>query len=365
MILRQSYFCNMYIDYLVIGQGISGTWLSYYLQKEGKSFLVIDNNKPNASSRLAAGIINPVTGRRHVEVWLSDEILPFAWQAYNQLGNELDISAISTKSVIDFFPSPQMKLSFQKRIEEKGNFVFDYPDQNHFTSLFHYELGCGEVKPVYIAHLENIIPAWRQKLKSGSVLIEEQFDIDNLSVTATSVQYKDIVAEKIIFCDGYDGGNNPYFKLLPFAPNKGELLIAEIPGLPANHIYKKGMIMVPLATPGMWWVGSNYHWEFDTDQPTKEFREKTEQLLRDWLKVPFTIAAHHCGIRPATLERRPFVGLHPVYPAIGILNGMGTKGSSLAPFFARQMADHMLYNHPIHPEADVNRFSKILSRNIS
>jgi L-2-hydroxyglutarate oxidase LhgO len=33
-----SYFCFMNIDVLIIGQGISGTFLSYYLQNEGKSF---------------------------------------------------------------------------------------------------------------------------------------------------------------------------------------------------------------------------------------------------------------------------------------------------------------------------------------
>ena len=88
-------------------------------------------------------------------------------------------------------------------------------------------------------------------------------------------------------------------------------------------------------------------------------------LAYHWLKVPFKIIDHLCGIRPATLERRPFVGFHPLHPSIGILNGMGTKGCSLAPFFAKQLANHLVHNEPINSEADVYRFSKILSRNIS
>jgi glycine/D-amino acid oxidase-like deaminating enzyme len=56
------------------------------------------------------------------------------------------------------------------------------------------------------------------------------------------------------------------------------------------------------------------------------------------------------------LERRPFVGLHPQNPRLGILNGMGTKGCSLAPYFARQLVRHLLYKEPIHPEASVSRF---------
>ncbi|MGQ0739213.1 MAG: NAD(P)/FAD-dependent oxidoreductase [Bacteroidota bacterium] len=355
----------MQTDYLLIGQGISGTWLSYYLQKEGKSFLVIDNNNKNAASRLAACIINPVTGRRHVEVWMAKEIIPFAWKAYTGLGKELGITAISQKDIIDFFPTPQMRLSFQQRVEEKGEYVSLGETKGNLAEYFNYEFGYGEIKPVYSAHLETILPAWRQRLKEKNLLLEEEFDIHQLHIKKEGIQYNGITAGKIIFCDGNSVNSNPYFQQLPFAPNKGEVIIAEIPALPNHHIYKKGMVLAPLATPDLWWIGSSYAWSFDDENPTAEFRNKTEQLLKGWLKTPFTIREHLCGIRPATLERRPFAGMHPQHPGIGILNGMGTKGCSLAPFFARQLVDNLVYNKPISPEVSVERFSKILSRNIS
>lgn len=353
------------VDYLIIGQGIAGTWLSYYLQKERKSFLVIDNNFPGSPSRIAAGIINPVTGRRHVEVWMAKELLPFAWDAYTKIGHELNITSISHKNIIDFFPSPQMRQSFVQRVEEQNEYVHSYPEQNHFNHLFNYDFGCGEIRPVYTAHLETLLPAWQKQLQEKNLLLEEEFDINQLQIKKDGIQYSTIEAEKIIFCDGNSGSTNPHFQQLPFAPNKGEVLLAEIPDLPAQHIYKKGMMMVPLATEGLWWVGSSYAWEFTNTEPTKEFREKTEALLKGWLKIPFKITDHLSGLRPATLERRPFVGFHPQHPGIGILNGMGTKGCSLAPFFAKQLVDNMVYNEPLNPLADVARFGKILSRKIS
>jgi glycine/D-amino acid oxidase-like deaminating enzyme len=228
--------------------------------------------------------------------------------------------------------------------------------------LFNYEFGCGEINPVYVAHLETLLPAWRQQLKSNNQLLEEEFEITELKVSTDKVQYKDIIASAIIFCDGNSSIDNPYFKQLPFAPNKGEALLVEIPGLPKDRIYKKGMMLAPLAAPDLWWVGSNYAWEFGNTSPTKEFREKTEQLLKDWLKMSFKIIDHLSGIRPATLERRPFAGMHPLYPNIGLLNGMGTKGCSLAPFFASQLVNHLLHNKSITPEADIKRFSKTLAR---
>lgn len=355
----------MNVDYLIIGQGISGTWLSYYLLKEDKSFVVIDNGFKDSPSRMAAGIINPVTGRRHVEVWMAEDIMSSSWEVYTNLGNELGITAISQKKIIDFFPSPQMRVSFMQRLEEKAAFVYCCEEETNFRNLFNYDFGCGEISPVYTAHLETLLPAWKKQLKEKGLLLEEEFEIGQLKVEKEKIYYKDITASAIIFSDGSAGVANPYFNLLPFAPNKGEVLLVEIPDLPKDRIYKKGMMLAPLMAPGLWWIGSNYAWEFDNPEPTKEFREKTGSFLKEWLKIPFTVTAHLAGIRPATLERRPFVGFHPLYPNIGILNGMGTKGCSLAPFFAKQMADHLCHNKTIHPEADINRFQKILSRNSS
>lgn len=355
----------MKIDYLLIGQGISGTWLSYFLQKENKSFLVMDDKRSNAPSRLAAGIINPVTGRRHVSTWMIETLLPYVWDKYHQLGSELGITAISQKNVTDFFPSPQMRESFVKRVEEKGDYVSLPAEQEHFRPFFNYEFGCGEIQPVYTAHLESIIPAWRLKLIEQGLLREEQFQLNELIIAHDHIRYKDIEARKIIFCDGAASAQNPWFELLPFAPNKGEALFVNIPGLPNNRIYKKGMLLVPMVQPDQWWLGSAYEWEFADELPSASFRIKAEQLLQQWVKLPYTITDHIASVRPATLERRPFVGLHPVHSSIGILNGMGTKGCSLAPYFAGQLVRHLEYGKALDPEGDVKRFARVLSRNIS
>lgn len=352
----------MVIDYLVIGQGVCGSFLSYYLQKENKTILVIDNNLPHSPSRITAGIINPVTGRRMVTVWMADEVLPFAWKAYNEMGDALGITTISQKNIIDFFPNPFMRESFLKRINEGAPWLHSFPDQNFLNPILNYEFGCGEIRPVYLAHLETLLPAWRKFLETKNCLREEDFDIQNLLIEKDKITYKDIIAEKIIFCDGGSSVFHPFFKALPFAPNKGEALLLEITGLPDKHIYKKSMILAPMASENRFWAGSTYLWDFKDSKPTPEFRQNTLLQLQEWLKLPFKVVDHVAGIRPATIERRPFVGWHPVFPNLGILNGMGTKGCSLAPFFARQLVDNLLYNLDITPEADIKRFSRILNR---
>ena len=352
----------MQIDILIVGQGICGTMLSWFLHKAGKSFLIIDDNNANSPSKVAAGIINPVTGRRFVYSWMIDTVMPFAAQTYNEFGKLFGQKLIAQKDIIDFFPSPQMLHAFTTRLTENDTFLHSYPDQNHFNQFFNYEFGCGKISPAYIADISGLIYSWRQHLSGKQHLLEESFDHNLLSIEKDSISYKNIIASKIIFCDGMNSAGVPLFSALPFSPSKGEMLVIESEDLSNEHIFKKAVMLAPLFQKKQYWVGSSYQWEFQHANPTKEFYEQTKNLLNQWLKVPYKIIDHKAALRPSTLERRPFVGFHPQYNSVGILNGMGTKGTSLAPFFANQITQNILFDAPITPEADVKRFSRILSK---
>ena len=117
------YLRQMQTDFLLVGQGLCGTLLSWQLFKEGKSFLVIDDGAENSSSKVAAGIINPVTGRRYVHTWMVEELLDFAQLSYKELGDYLGEPLLHHKSIIDFFPSPQMRNAFVGRITENDTYL--------------------------------------------------------------------------------------------------------------------------------------------------------------------------------------------------------------------------------------------------
>lgn len=361
-------------DILIIGQGICGTFLSLELERAGISHLVIDDRRPHSASRAAAGLINPVTGRRIVTTWMIDELLSFARDAYPRLHDLLGASFFEEATVVDFFPTPQMRLAFLKRLEEDGSYMRLPPDEHRWEEVFRSNFGFGMISPCYLVDLPGLLDAARQRMTEKGFLREERFEKEELIVvSADLILYKGIEARKIIFCDGIEGASDPWFSRLPFAPNKGEALIVEIDGLdefcqtptsaptPDRKIFKKGISLVPWHEGG-WWVGSSYEWTFGHGEPTDAFRHRTETMLREWIRLPFRTLQHVASVRPATLERRPFVGFHPTQPAIGILNGMGTKGCSLAPYFAYQLVRHIADGSPILPVADVRRFTKVLGR---
>jgi len=343
------------VDVLIVGQGLCGTFLCRELDRVGLSYVVFDEELPSAASRAAAGLINPVTGRRFVKTWMIDELLPFVQGVY-------DSAFLRSGHLIDFFPTPQMRLAFVKRCEEGGDFLrlAAAPEEHDWDKLFRYELGFGVIEPCYLVDVQGLLARTRKGLSDQGSLREELFVASALLAGESGVQYRDVDARWVIFCDGVAAAQSGYFSRLPFAPNKGEALIIEAEGLEdPGFVFKRGISLVPW-TAGLYWVGSTYEWSFDDPGPTTVFRERTEAILKDWLRVPFRVVDHLASVRPATLERRPFVGLHPVYPAVGILNGMGTKGCSLAPYFARQLAGLLAGGEAIMPEADVRRFKRVL-----
>lgn len=378
------------VDVLIIGQGICGTFLSFELERAGLSYLIVDESRPFSASRVAAGLINPVTGRRLVTTWMIDELLAFAREAYGQLGTLLGETFLEPVTVTDFFPTAQMRLAFLKRLEEDGmkenagagmgvaggGYLHLPSNEYRWADYFHYELGYGVISPCYLVDMSGLIGCARKRLLERGELREEKFELGELKGAGAGsrveegmgaragegVRYRDIEAKRVIFCDGMESFNNPFFSRLPFAPNKGEVLIVDIPGLkPEPTIFKKGISLAPWHD-GLYWVGSSYEWSFETDAPTIVFRERTEAVLKEWLMMPWRVVEHIASVRPATLERRPFVGFHPLHPAVGILNGMGTKGCSLAPFFARQLVENISTGKAIRADADVLRFAKVLSR---
>lgn len=355
-------------DTLIIGQGLSGTWLSYWLDKAGLDYYIIDEDRPMSSSRIASGVINPVTGRALAETWMASFLLEFCTDAYKDIGNELGIDCICRTDILHSFPTVQMRDAFTKRLPDLGQYLEPVTDTSEWTQIFEMPFGLGSIRPALLIDLNHLLANWRHKLQQGEKIRNEVFDISDLSLANGTCSYRDITANRVIFCDGVNSLNYPYFNRLPFAPNKGEALLLRIPGLPADHIYKKGLSLVPYPHSGgradtqYFWAGSTYDNEYTHDQPTEAFRNSTVKLVSNWCKLPFTVEDHWAGIRPANIERRPFVGMHPHLPQVGILNGLGTKGCSLAPYMAKQLADHLGTGTAIEAEAGLARFSRILSQ---
>lgn len=342
-------------DIIIVGQGISGTVLSSALMEQHQKVLVIDDGNKKAASKIASGVINPVTGRRIVKTWQIDEVMPAAVRIYKALENKLNTQIIQQCNIVNFHASEQMQKAFKERISEDPTYLSTQPLPNTIAAAFEAPFGHTVIDPCWLIHLENLLHHWRQYLIEKNTFLQDVFDFKKLDITAEKIIYENYTANKIIFCEGAKGQDNPYFKQLPFAPNKGEALLVKINDLDNQFIYKKAVSIVPWKD-SIFWVGSNYEWDNYNDDPSPSFKEKTMAALNEWLQLPYEVVDHIAAVRPANTQRRPFVGMHPTFKNMGIFNGMGTKGCSLAPYFAEQMTEHILHHTPIDNEATIDRF---------
>jgi len=352
----------VHTDVIIVGQGICGSILSWLLVKGGKRVVVIDEARPFAPGMVASGLINPVTGMRVARTWMADELLPVAEDIYRQMEADLGAQLYQPFELLDFHASRDAKHAFDERIAKGAADVHNYEHDEEWKAIFSFHYGISAIGQCAVVDMRSLQAACRQILQEKGALLQERFDHAQCIVTESGVQYKEITAEKIIFCEGYCGMQNPWFGRLPYALNKGEALIVRIPDLPRTHILKQSMKIVPWEGNDLFWVGSSFEWTYDNVRPTEKFLLKAKQQLDLWLKLPYTIEHHWAAERPATVDHKPFVGFHPLHPPVGVLNGMGAKGCLQTPYFARVMANHILHGEPLHREADVARYTRILSR---
>jgi glycine/D-amino acid oxidase-like deaminating enzyme len=78
--------------------------------------------------------------------------------------------------------------------------------------------------------------------------------------------------------------------------------------------------------------------------------------LQSWLKLPFSIKEHIVALRPTTAGQIPFIGIHPKHNAVAVFNGLGTRGFSAAPHWAKEFSALLIGIKEEMPDYDQARF---------
>jgi len=65
---------NKNYDFIIIGQGIAGSVLSWYLLEKKLNFLIINDSTKLSASSTALGVYNPITGKRIAKTWKAKKI---------------------------------------------------------------------------------------------------------------------------------------------------------------------------------------------------------------------------------------------------------------------------------------------------
>ncbi|MGB1207497.1 MAG: NAD(P)/FAD-dependent oxidoreductase [Chitinophagales bacterium] len=349
------------VDYLIVGQGLAGTWLSHYLLEAKKNILVIDNFQENSASNIASGVVNPITGRKLVKSWQVDDLFPFAKKAYQALEKRLNqqfwhdkkiVWHIQDNALLNDFMGRSATLGYEKYIGTIGR----------KTDLkgFQPSLAYAEIEQAAQVNTKKMIAYYRRFLQENNLLIAEEMNYDELDLEENGAVWRNIKAKKIIFCEGYKMLKNPFFNYLPLTPVKGETLVIEAKNLKLHEKMSKGKrFIVPWQKENQYWVGSSYIRKYENELPTENERNILIEDLENMINVPYKMLSHQAGIRPTNLHRKPFLGLHPKYKQIGIFNGLGTKGVSLSPFYAQHLVGFLEKQKTLQNEVNIDKYQQL------
>jgi glycine oxidase len=323
-------------DILIVGHGLAGTMLAWEFERAGISFAIADANPAAAMSRVAAGIINPITGRRLVKSWRIDALLPAARAAYQELGIALGLAAWRDLRVRRLFADErERRVAEEKHARaEFAPFVVAPPDD-----IGLWIEGAARIDPA------ELLPAARARWKKQGRLRTEAVEIF-------------IEADRhfsVIDCTGIAAARGKAFDFIPWEFSKGEILALSVGGLAPNVVLNDGHWLLPVA-PGQAWIGATHQPQFADALPSVDGRAALEAAAEKLLARPFAITGHFAGVRVNLPDKRPIAGRHPGNPRIGLVNALGAKGALWAPWLARQWVNHLTEGVAFDREIALERF---------
>ncbi|AFK03735.1 FAD dependent oxidoreductase [Emticicia oligotrophica DSM 17448] len=350
------------LDYIIVGQGIAGSILAYKLMKANKKVLIFNDETLPTSSSVAGGIFNPITGKNLDKTWLADTIFPFQREFYTSLEKEFKSNFFHETNLFRPFANEQQRKHFLRLTDEYdlGNYLRIVQPNPSLFSAINNELGGLYTTSAGWVDVSLMLSNFKVFFQTNENYQAEKLDFSELKISESHISYKNIQAKRIIFCEGYYSTQNPYFNWIPFNPAKGETLIAKVEGYSINEIINQGFWIIRLSE-GKCRFGSTYIWDRLDWEPTESSLELISSKISKFLTLPYQITSQEAGIRPTTKDRRPFMGNHPTHHNVYIFNGLGTKGVSLAPYFAEEMLGFLETNKVLIPEANIERFYSLYS----
>ncbi len=363
-------------DVLIIGGGLAGCVLAYQLLEQGKRAIVLDEPHHSTASRVGAGIINPISGKRYSSIWNAKEVLPSALNFYQKCTDELPHKPdrIYCREV------PTLRMFATE--EERNFWEIKRAQEHHFAQLretrnidelydkpsIHAPFGALQF-PSWRVETEVLVADLRNALARRDALWEDFFDETLLELSndaAGGLRYKNFSAKKIVVCHGWKAHKSSLWGTLPLSPAKGELLTVRLKSASLRHLLVKGTFLLPLflSSSGdnasqetdLVRIGASYEWEQLDDRINADVGVSLLESAQAIFPTEMQIVEHRAGVRPAAKDSRPFLGVHPRYKQCFVMNGFGAKGAVLVPYCAEQLALLMDGRGEIPREIALERF---------
>ena len=346
----------MNYDFLIVGQGITGSIVALQLKKNSKKFKLIDEQSQNTSSKVATGIVHPISLKRCNLTWRGREFYEFSDSFYKEINFESNIELYKPYKLLRIFTS----------FEEQNNWIGKTNNEiyKNILSLNNKELdnlkdrfGSGVVELCSRLSVNEFLAYVSASILKSNCLVKDVFKANELKLINNKFHYKGDTYSYIIMCEGVNALKNPMFNYLPLIPNKEELLKVFSTILP-SEIINCGIFSLP-ETKNIFTIGSTYSNKDLNPNISIDAKEYLMKKLNKIIEIDgIEIMDQKFGFRPTSLDRKPLVGEHPIIKNLFTVNGMGSKAILMAPLLVRELLDYIYQEKPLDSMININRFSK-------
>ncbi len=323
---------------IIVGQGLAGTCLAWHLWWRELPFAIVDIES-GGSSRVAAGLINPVTGKNYEASKGLTEFLPAAIDFYSRVESIL--------SCRFWHPLPILRLADDAKEWEKMQAKSLLPDVARWLGR--------NGRPFAIDGWHGAI-----ELQGGGRLDTRGFlDASREFFTQHGLYHQgelphDKAPPHTIWCEGAKGLLQGRYG--PHRCAKGEILTIQAPDWDENTIrIGGGGWLVPIGN-GHFKVGATYEWDQLDETPTEEGLDRLRAIATRLGNDDFEIHDHEAGIRPILRRSEPLIG--PLGNDQWMFNALGSKGSLYAPGIANQLSNWIVDGTTCDPYYDYGRWDK-------
>lgn len=332
---------------LLVGRGISGAVLSLRLMEKNIPHDIADDPSLSGSSRVAAGLLNPVVLKRLKLVAGAQEFLSEAPGFYQDWETKTGRKFYYPTPLHHVFSSIGEVNDWQ---EKSTHPLFD----RLLGEVFHAEnvmlpapFGIGVLHGCSWLDTNEFLAMHLAQFRNYGRLIEHKLDPETLA--AHSKEY-----EKVVLCNGHlvrDFLPDPEV----MSPTRGEVMTIKTEYIGEEAIRHGNIFILPLGN-NRFKVGATYHWDDLRDQTSEDGLAQLKTGLEKLYNGPYEVIEHLAGVRPNVKDRKPLMG-QIADNGYHIFNGMGSRAVLMTPYLSTLMVKYLLDGEPLPEVYSIERFA--------
>ncbi len=332
-------------DILIVGQGLAGSCLAWSLHWAGRRVMIVDRSERVTASRIAAGLITPLTGRRLARSPRYEESYRQASAFYQRIEGEQNLQLLTEKPAIRMFVNDEERRLFEQKFRNSDIDVAAMTDE-------HGQVFGVEMRNAARLNVRRFLDQTRSYFSSLNQYLQADLSVDaDIQVTddRVAIASLNICSSSVVFCQGWQPSTNPWFPEIPDGPAKGEILRVKLANYAEDKVVHQGVWVVPDSTEGqvgVCLVGATYDRDQLNQEPTVSGRCELLRGLKQISDGIPEVIEHVAAVRAGTRRRKPILGQHPEHDRVFVLNGLGSRGALLAPV-AADVLKNILLGDPV------------------